>query len=615
MKYSKVPPDFFQKLVLNAGVFLTAFDPVTGDYRDSDILGATTGGLSFAANPQYIDFGADMDNVSPDAEQLKRVSYYAPSLSGTLVSADAASAKTLLGAADAGPAHIRPRDRLTDADFSDLWLVGDYSDKNKGPTAGYFAILLKNALNSDGLQLQSNKDGKGTLGFTFGGHYDFDNLDAAPFELYVQQSLLNMITITPPTKLSYDLGDSFNASGFTVTLRDDNGAVTNITSECSLLLPDGATLENGDFLLTASDSLTVSVTYHNAQIGAFDLAVSAAEIVAFGTWWTIYRGNTTGRTTNLLLVIHRDGNMPPKEWDQYIYSSNGYNIRAIRTVIIKDGATSVCANAFHDESAPLGNIISRVEIPDSVISIGEGAFEFCSNLTSVVIPDSVTKMGNFAFNGCSNLQSVTLSASLKSLGYHAFCNCTSLERIELPEGLESISDAFHGCHSLKSVTIPDSVTSMNGAFGYCASLTNVIIPDSVTSMSYAFSNCTSLTSVTIPRGVTTLYVTFSDCKNLTSVTILNDAAFIDWYAFSGCVSLTNFSIPDRATKIGEFAFNGCTGLTSVTIPKSVKNIGKCAFSGCTNLTSVTISRQCVVGDNAFPSGCVISYYEDEEAAP
>ena len=48
-------------------------------------------------------------------------------------------------------------------------------------------------------------------------------------------------------------------------------------------------------------------------------------------------------------------------------------------------------------------------IPDSVTSIGSGAFSGCSGLTSVTIPDSVTSIGDYAFYGCSRLMNVTFS--------------------------------------------------------------------------------------------------------------------------------------------------------------------------------------------------------------
>ena len=159
-----------------------------------------------------------------------------------------------------------------------------------------------------------------------------------------------------------------------------------------------------------------------------------------------------------------------------------------------------------------------VTIPDNVTTIGESAFEGCSNLTSVTIPDSVTTIGSSAFNGCSNLASVTIPDSVTTIGSHV----------------------FYGC-GLTSVTIPDSVTTIGGsAFGFCGSLTSVTIPDRVTTIgSYAFRNCSKLASVTIGKNVTSIAdYAFWCCEKLTSVTIPVSVIEIDYSAFLDCSSLT-----------------------------------------------------------------------------
>jgi hypothetical protein len=70
--------------------------------------------------------------------------------------------------------------------------------------------------------------------------------------------------------------------------------------------------------------------------------------------------------------------------------------------------------------------LAECTIPDSVTSIGDGAFSFCTSLTSMTIPDSVTSIGYGAFSGCANLASVTLGAAVANIGDWAFEECTSL---------------------------------------------------------------------------------------------------------------------------------------------------------------------------------------------
>lgn len=72
MKYTRIPVDTFQKLQMNAGVLARNFDPETGEVAEEDLVGATTGGISFSANSEFTDFGEDIDNC-PKNIQYQRL--------------------------------------------------------------------------------------------------------------------------------------------------------------------------------------------------------------------------------------------------------------------------------------------------------------------------------------------------------------------------------------------------------------------------------------------------------------------------------------------------------------------------------------------------------------
>lgn len=187
MEYTKVPTTAFEQLQMNAGILVDNFTPDTGVI--GNILGATTGGISFSTNPEYEDFGEDVDNVPANTMQLKRIKSYDPSASGNFVTVTPALAKMLSGAGVNTTGHIVPSMALTEADFDDVWIVGDYSDKNEtgtGKTAGYVAIHIKNALNTAGFQWTTTKDGKGQFAFEFHGHYDINDIEDVPYEIYVK---------------------------------------------------------------------------------------------------------------------------------------------------------------------------------------------------------------------------------------------------------------------------------------------------------------------------------------------------------------------------------------------------------------------------------------------
>ena len=123
-------------------------------------------------------------------------------------------------------------------------------------------------------------------------------------------------------------------------------------------------------------------------------------------------------------------------------------------------------------------------IPNTVTSIGYGAFSECTGLTSVTIPEGVTSIGAAAFYLCTGLTSVTIPSGVTSISNRAFSDCSSLTSVTIPEGVTSIGqNAFYHCSSLTSVTIPSSVESIGSyAFGY-SGLTSITIPSSVTSIS------------------------------------------------------------------------------------------------------------------------------------
>jgi len=195
-----------------------------------------------------------------------------------------------------------------------------------------------------------------------------------------------------------------------------------------------------------------------------------------------------------------------------------------------------------------------------------------AKIKTVVIKDGVTSIGNHAFYGCKNLTSVTTPNSVTSIGSYAFYNCPVLTSVTIGNSVTSIgSFAFYYCLGLTSVTIGNSVTRIGSyAFWYCLGLTSVTIGNSVTSIeSYAFQSCSGLTSITIPNSVTSIEKhAFAGCSSLTSVTIPNSVTSIEEYTFYGCSGLTSVTIPNSVTSIGEDAFYDCSGLTSITFERS-----------------------------------------------
>ena len=220
--------------------------------------------------------------------------------------------------------------------------------------------------------------------------------------------------------------------------------------------------------------------------------------------------------------------------------------------------------------------IQAVTIEDGVSSVGETAFDGCTEMKSVTLPKSVTTIRTSAFSSCTKLASVTLPADgrLDTIGKEAFSGCPALTSISLPKSATTIEDrAFSGCEALTSVTLP--------ADGKLQTIGN-----------HAFGGCVKLKRITIPNSVTTIGGdAFSRCKELTSVTLPDNAQFtkIESGAFQDCKALERITIPNHVDKIKVDAFNGCTALASVTLPKSVTEIEVSAFQDCKALKDLTVA--------------------------
>ena len=305
----------------------------------------------------------------------------------------------------------------------------------------------------------------------------------------------------------------------------------------------------------------------------------------------------------------------------------------LESIIIPEGVEKIGTQAFvYCES------LTRVDIPASVTII-ESAFDYCWNLSTIAvnannscfssadgvlfnkdqttllccpggkegsyaIPNTVVTIGEDAFDGCDKLTAVNIPDSVRMIGADAFRNC-ALSEVSIPNGVETIREgAFEWCYDLQSVSIPESVTEIGaGAFAGCIELVDFQVDEdnaqfcAVDSILYSKDQKTlmmipgSLTGdFEIPNSVECIWnYAFSGCEELTGVTIPVGVTSIGEYAFEECYGLQSIAIPDGVTEIGSYTFRWCESLTSVTIPRSVIVIGNSAFHGCDALADVYYS--------------------------
>ena len=280
--------------------------------------------------------------------------------------------------------------------------------------------------------------------------------------------------------------------------------------------------------------------------------------------------------------------------------------------------TAIGVSAFGSFSTRIN--VSSVFIPATVRSIGSHAFIYCNALTTVTFAEGsqLKSIGSNAFWGSEHLypkfKEIKIPDSVETIGNGAFRHCQNLERITLPSALQTLSNGtFYGCAALSEVTFPASLKTIEkSAFGYCRNLSEVKLPASLTTIqSYVFNGCSALKTVSYDGSlaqwnhITANKDADKDVLGYSCPSLVTDdytAQFIlvmdDAYPPPKTVTITKYTgtestviLPSTinswpVTKIGEDAFQDNTTITSVTIPANVTEIGSNAFAGCTNLTSV-----------------------------
>ncbi len=342
------------------------------------------------------------------------------------------------------------------------------------------------------------------------------------------------------------------------------------------------------------------------------ISTSAEDVIQSGTWgdltWTL--NETTGE-----LTISGEGAM--NDFSSLSTAAWQVHRKNVKSVTIQSDVTSIGDLAFNGCTN-----LTSITIPNSVTSIGRAVFMGC-NLGSITIPKNVTSIDNWALYTCgADMSSIKVEQG--NARYHSEGNCLIETESKLliagckdsvipaDGSVTSLGECAFNSMNLRSITIPSSIISIHErAFSGCASLNSITVDQGNTKYS-CVGNCLIETeSKTLVRGCANSVIpadgsvksigsdAFSYVK-LTTFTIPQCVTSIGDGAFSFCRELTTIIIPESITRIGEYAFEGCVNLAGITIPNGVTSIEDYTFSACMRLTTITIPETVTsIGSLAF----------------
>ena len=288
------------------------------------------------------------------------------------------------------------------------------------------------------------------------------------------------------------------------------------------------------------------------------------------------------------------------------YSAFRENYNFAGELHIPDSVVTIGDNAFQEcyplERMTLGENVEYIgdnafyecefagelTIPDSVTYIGDYAFYYCINIDGeLIIPDSVTYIGDYAFNYCGEIDYLTLGESVEIIGEYAFADCNYIAGdLVIPDSVTSIGEyAFAWCEHLQGLTLGNGLQHIaDYAFYSMPSMEeSLIIPDSVVSIGKAafMENC--MMGLVLGKNLETIgSYAFNECCNLSgTLTIPDSVTYIGNNAFDCCCSIETLNLGSSIETIGDYAFSSlCSVSGTVTIPNSVTSIGESAFGCC-----------------------------------
>ena len=411
--------------------------------------------------------------------------------------------------------------------------------------------------------------------------------------------------------------------------------LSNFSKSESVLFTLGIKAEDGHIIPVSTDYLTQLIPmgeFRKFTVN-FDYPFPVGEYKLYGiqssdngeTWKTCYGKYQMLYVTESKLLatkyiyittnsdsLHYELDLLSKEAKLMYYRGNSSVVSVPSEVTFegkKYAVRKVARACFQDNS----NLV-RVELPEGLTDLGEfysvdgeiTPMFYGSPLESIDIPKSVVNIGDACFFGCKNLQAINIpkDSHLEVVGSACFGRCNKLESISFPKSLKEfrgylekepvngevkvVGGTFLECKNLRSVFIPEDCKLEYlpmFCLEECYNLVEITLPSSLKVLGeWCFKDCSSLTNIMLPEGTEVLGTCcFGFCEALESINLPSTLREIESYCFSNCHKLQGkLVVPEGVERLGDGSF-ASTSITSISLPNTIREIGDECFKDCTKL--------------------------------
>ena len=396
------------------------------------------------------------------------------------------------------------------------------------------------------------------------------SLNKTSIELVEGESFTLVATVEPVD--ATDKTVKWTSSDSSIASVDENGNVTGIEAgETSIIVTAGDK--------TATCKVVVNKVVSQDVITFADSNIKAALVAAFDT--------------------NGDGELSV---DEAAAVASGDNLKSALMNIDKDsilsfdefqyfvGLESIPDNTFQS----YGNM-KTIKLPNSIKTIGAGAFGYCSSLSAIDFPDGLKSIGDSAFHQCESLSWVHIPNSMETIGWGAF-TYTNVKELHIDDLISWLNvELSSGAHPFSIGTILESTEFQGHLFIAGNEAKEIIIPPGITEIKpYTFQQCANIVSISIPSSVTTIgNSAFEYCTKLKAVSGNDNISRIGNYAFNHCSVLASFDVMPTIENIGTAAFQSCRSLNNLELGTSISSIQDAAFYGCSSLTSIIVNSSTV----------------------